>query len=551
MKKDETGWFSVRKDVSLDTPYRFVLVDGSRVPDPASRYQPEGTSNSSLLQKTDFEFTTPWKGRPWEETVIYEIHIGTFTPEGTFAAAKEHLPRLAELGFTAVELMPLSQFPGSRGWGYDGIYHYAPHNAYGTPDDLRELVDHAHRCGLMVFLDVVYNHFGPEGNFLPLYAPEFFHADRPTPWGPKIAFEKEAVREYFVDNAIFWLNEFQLDGLRFDAVDQIEDPSEMHILREISTTVHATFPERYIHLMVENPANGTDLLDRQADGRHLYVADWNDDFHHAMHVAVTDEAEGHYAPFQYEPWRKMKEALASGYIREGRPILSRDPPPTASLPPTAFVHFLQNHDQVGNRALGDRLHMMVDERCLSVLTEILLLSPQIPLLFMGDDHLSQSRFHFFADYSGRLAEAIAGGRLQEANNFGGYPIGYGPEDIRDPNDRGTFERSKLNWQDARNVENRGWSKFLKQLIDVRRQVIVPLLALAEGDSGCVASSFGRHVFVDWRFGTKKLCLRANASEGVVSLEDGIGELVYPSPKEVVSGIVEPWTTHLYVNHSST
>ncbi|WP_246734533.1 alpha-amylase family glycosyl hydrolase [Rhizobium sp. RHZ02] len=205
-----------------DADYWFVLADGTRVPDPASRRQSAGVLGPSCLWGSDFNWKVPWKGRPWEEAIIYEIHIGTFTAEGTFAAAEKHLHRLAELGVSAVQIMPLAQFPGTRGWGYDGVYPYAPHNSYGSPDDVKSFVDEAHRYGLMVFLDVVYNHFGPEGNFLPLYAAEFFRKDDPTPWGPKIAFEREPVRRFFIDNVIYWLDQFRFDGLRFDAVDQIE-----------------------------------------------------------------------------------------------------------------------------------------------------------------------------------------------------------------------------------------------------------------------------------------------------------------------------------------
>ncbi len=544
------GWFSSKRiHVPEGTTYMFVLPDDTRLPDPASRYQEAGVFGPSrFLSSEGFGWMhQDWKGRPWEEAVVYEIHVGTFTKEGTFLAAIDHLARLCELGFTAVEIMPLAQFPGQRGWGYDGVFQYAPHAAYGSPHDFRRLIDAAHSHGLMVFLDVVYNHFGPEGNFLPLYAPQFFRKDDPTPWGDKIDFRQQPVRRFFTDNVLYWLDEFRLDGLRLDAIDQIEDDGEIHILEEISEAVRESFCDRHVHLITENPANGPDLLADVGGGRRLFVADWNDDFHHALHVAVTGEDVGYYAPFSEDPWQQVKKTLAEGYLREGKASLrARNAPLSASLPPTAFVHFLQNHDQVGNRARGDRLNTILDERCHWVLTEILTLSPQIPLFFMGDDHLSTRAFHFFSDYDGELAKAVADNRPKEAENFGGFPNGSGPEDIPDPNDVKTFIRSRLEWDDAEAAEGVAWGAFLKLLLHVRRTVVVPLLADAKGNAGTVVKSEPDAVFVDWSCGGQVLRLRANPSEHVRRLDGDLGRLVYPTEREVLPGILEPWSTHLYI-----
>ena len=543
------GWYSVTvKDIELDAAYFFVLPDGSRVPDPASRIQPEGVFGpSSLWDHQAFGWTqVHWTGRPWEEHVFYEIHVGTFTADGTFTAAIDQLPRLAEIGFTAVEIMPLAQFPGERGWGYDGVFPYAPHNAYGSPDDFKRFVDAAHRCGLAVYLDVVYNHFGPQGNVLPQLAPVFFQAVNPTPWGDRIDFGREAVRRFFLDNVLYWIEEYRLDGLRLDAVDQIEDTRDPHILQEISNAVHERFPDRHVHLVVENPANGADLLANRHDGRRLFDADWNDEFHHAVHVAFTGEGSGHYEPFADAPFANIKKALAEGYLHEGKRTLPIEPRPSASLPPTAFVHFLQNHDQVGNRAYGDRLHTTIDRQRLRVLTEILMLSPQIPLLFMGDDHLSSRPFHFFSDYEGEIAEAIRANRPREAENFGGFPRGMRPEDIADPNDRATFIASKLAWEEAGVAEASEWQRYVTELLAVRKKHIVPRLTGAEGYAGSVVSSKDSSIFIDWRLPGGMLRLRANLSEDPCDLGAALGQIVYPVASHTHANRLDAWSTRLYL-----
>lgn len=551
MERQDEGWFAVRLDHQpVGALYCYVLSDGRRVPDPASRFQPLGVDGPSLLCASDrFSWKqTGWCGRPWEEAVFYELHVGTFTREGTYTAAIEHLSGLAEIGFTAIELMPIAQFPGRWGWGYDGVFQFAPHNAYGTPDDLRRLVDAAHQCGLMVFLDVVYNHFGPEGNFLPHYAPGFFHSENPTPWGSRIAFEEPAVRSYFIGNVLHWLQAYRFDGLRLDAVDQIADAGTPHILQEISDTVHTAFTDRHVHLVVENPSNGGDLLAADENGHRLFAADWNDEFHHAVHVAVTGKAEGHYAPYKDRAWRQVKQALAEGYLNQGKTTVGSALPHPASLAPTAFVHFLQNHDQVGNRALGDRLHASLDPKVHRLLTEILFLSPQIPLVFMGDEHLSDRPFRFFADYSGDLAADIHRNRFKEAENFGGYPTGAGPENIVDPNDWTAFTGSKLDWSNLDVPEREDWRAFMTRLIDIRRQYVVPLLANAQGYAGTIVSETDAELFVDWRLNGGLLQLRANASDEPRDVGGDLGDLIYASCRDGERDTVPAWSTCLFVRY---
>ncbi|CAH0343410.1 1,4-alpha-glucan branching enzyme GlgB [Rhizobium sp. CECT 9324] len=547
MMRSDDGWFEVVIDRQpFDEPYAFVLGDGTIVADPASRQQVSEVSGLSLLPDPNVYRwkNSLWRGRPWHETVVYEIHIGTFTPEGTFQAATSKLERLADLGFTAIEVMPVAHFPGQRGWGYDGVLHYAPHNAYGTPDDFKAFIDTAHGLGLMVFLDVVYNHFGPEGNFLSRYAPEFFREGKSNPWGAEIAFDREPVRRFFVDNALYWLEEFRLDGLRFDAVNEIKDPSSTHILEELSTTVRRVLADRHIHLITENPPNGTDLLSQE-----LFVADWNDSFHHVVHVIATGEDTGLYEEFKHAPFDKLRKILSEGYLEPGEPIVSEFLPPSACLAPTAFVHFLQNHDQVGNRALGDRLHTSIDETLHRVLTSMLLLSPQVPLLFMGDCYRESGPFHYFADYRGEVAEAIRNDRPQQAENFGGYPQGASASDMPDPHALSTFLDSKLDWSHAETQKAREWSSWLQALLAVRRDMIVPHLAATEHYSGTVSDAPDGCVFIDWVLGDMVLHMRANLSRTIVPLDDGPDHCIWQEGQQCAAGSLAPISVKIFCRRS--
>ncbi len=400
MSHRDAGWYElVTREAGASDRYRFRIDGDMRVPDPASRFQPEDVHGpSEIVDPAAFDWhDEDWRGRPWEETVLYEVHVGTFTPEGSFRAIEERLDYLADLGVTAIELMPVADFPGRRNWGYDGVLPYAPDGSYGRPEDLKHLVQCAHQRGLMVFLDVVYNHFGPEGNYLHVYAEPFFTERHHTPWGAGINFDGSGsrdVRDFFIHNALYWLEEYHLDGLRLDAVHAIADDSQPDILQELAVRVHAgPGRNRHVHLVLENDHNAARYLVRSEDGSpRLYVAQWNDDAHHALHLLATGESDGYYEDYADAPTDHLGRTLTEGFAYQGDPSAyrhgERRGEPSSHLPLTAFVNLLQNHDQVGNRALGERIDRLADPRALRAVTAILLLAPSPPLLFMGQEFLA-------------------------------------------------------------------------------------------------------------------------------------------------------------------
>ncbi len=539
MIRQEDGWFELlATGVSPGARYGFVLADGAVIPDPASRAQAEGVHGPSVVvDPQGYKWVEDaWPGRPWEEAVIYELHIGAFTPEGTFRAAIERLAHLRDLGVTAIEIMPVAHFAGERGWGYDGVFHYAPHPAYGAPDDMKAFVDAAHGHGLMVLLDVVYNHFGPEGNYLSLYAPQFFHPERQTPWGAAIAYEKAPVRAFFVENALYWLDEFRLDGLRFDAIDHIHDEgSDPEILVEIAQRIRREFPDRKIHLTTEDNRNITRLHERDGQGRAaLYTAEWNDDLHNVAHVVATGETEGYYSDFAEDHWRKMARTLAEGFAYQGEASTygGKKPRgrPSAHLPPTAFVDFLQNHDQVGNRAFGERLIALADQQMVRGLMAVLLLSPHIPLLFMGEETGETRPFCFFTDFEGELADAVRNGRRREFAHFAAF---RGDEaelvQIPDPNEASTFDACKLDWARLATDDGADWLAFTRGLLDLRREKIVPLLHDAPGHSGRVLAADDGVIAIDWRLKKGLLQLRANLGDAEHPVPSYEGTIIFAQP----------------------
>lgn len=452
------GWFEGEADGAPGDAYVYRLDSGQAVPDPASRGQVDDVHGPSLIVDPDaYHWRHPdWKGRPWHETVLYELHAGTC---GGFAGVQADLDRLAGLGFTAIELMPINDFPGRRNWGYDGVLPFAPDRAYGTPDDLRALVDAAHERRLMMFLDVVYNHFGPDGNYLGLYAPQFFRDDIKTPWGAAIDFRQQPVRRFFIENALYWLREYRFDGLRLDAVHAIADPTW---LDEMAAEVHRTIgQERQVHLVLEHDGNEADHL------RHGYDGQWNDDAHHVLHVLLTGEGDGYYSDYAEAPARQLARVLSEGFAYQGDPSPyrkgERRGTPSADLPPSAFVLFLQNHDQIGNRPFGDRLTTLAEPEALRAAIALQLLSPAIPLVFMGEERMSRTPFQYFTDHAGALADAVREGRRHE---FAGF-VAFGGEDIPDPNARETFEHSR--------VAAEGDAGFHRFLLKLRREAIVPRL----------------------------------------------------------------------------
>jgi malto-oligosyltrehalose trehalohydrolase len=516
MQTEGDGWFHAEAQAEDGAEYVFVLPDGQTVPDPASRRQASDVHGPSLL--TAPRTPKPWQGRAWEEAVIYELHLGTFTDGGTFRAAIDELDRLAALGITAIEIMPVAQFGGDRGWGYDGVLPYCPHNVYGTADDLSALIDAAHDRGLMVLLDVVYNHFGPDGNYLPLYAPDFFDEDRHTPWGAGIDYTKTPVRRFFIENALYWIGEFGFDGLRLDAIDQIVDPSDPELLIELAREVRARFPDRHVHLTTEDNRNVTHLHERGEGGDvPLHTAEWNDDVHNAAHVLATGETEDYYRPFSDDPLAHLGRALAEGFAFQGEGGRGE---PSAHLPPTAFVDFLQNHDQTGNRALGERLITLTDAETLAVLTSILALSPHIPLFFMGEEYGETRPFLFFAHFGDELDDAVREGRRAE---FAGFSDFTGKE-VPDPIAEETFRASRLDPARRDSAEGRAHQAQLAELLKLRHRRIVPLLASVNGHTGeCLEAADGR-LAVDWRLGNARLSLRARFGEAM--LPNGVGEEIH-------------------------
>lgn len=509
--------------------YQFLLADGTAVADPASRAQADSVNGPSLVidPRRYPHRQTAWRGRPWEETVIYELHIGTFTPEGTLRAAIERLPYLAGIGITQLEVMPVAQFGGSRGWGYDGVLLYAVHSAYGTPGDFHAFIDAAHALGLSVVLDIVLNHFGPEGNYLPRLSPGFFDSARMTPWGNGIAYQNPAVRDYIRDAPLFWLSEYRLDGLRFDAIDQIEDDPDDHVLVEIAQQIRQHLPDRHVHLTTEDSRNVIFLHPRDEDGNaSLFTGEWNDDYHNAAHVFATGETRGYYQDFADRPGEKLARAMAEGFAYQGEVSPQTGEPrgvPCLGQPPSFFVDFIQNHDQTGNRAQGERLIALAGADATRILQAALLLSPHVPLLFMGEEYGETRPFLFFTDFHGELAKAVREGRAKE---FAGH-AGHG-DAVPDPNDLETFRRSKLDWQRMQSADGQAWLALVRALIALRQRRIAPLIARGAMAEGRVLQAEDRAVAVQWRFDNVTLSLALNLDSD--ALPDLPGEVLFRWPR---------------------
>jgi maltooligosyltrehalose trehalohydrolase len=525
MRRGEHGWYALdMPSAKAGARYKFRIDDEIDVPDPASAFQPEDVFGpSEVIDHAGFTWRAKdWRGRPWHETVLLESHVGTFTAEGSYLAMIDKLDHLAATGITALELMPLADFAGRRGWGYDGVLWYAPDDAYGRPEDLKTLIDEAHLRGLMVFLDVVYNHFGPEGNYLGRYASTFF-TDAHTPWGSAIDYRVAEVRSFAVENAVYWLREYRFDGLRLDAANHIMAiPGEQSMLHDLSIAVGelATASGRHIHLVLENGDNRASLLDpREEPPRGRYRAQWNDDYHHVWHVMLTGEAAGYYGDYQRSPRAGLARALASGFVYQGEisAFWGNKPRGEASgaLPPITFVNFLQNHDQIGNRALGDRLESLAAPRQIEAALAVTLLAPGIPMLFMGEEWGSQKPFPFFCDFGGDLARAVRDGRRQE---YAWAYATYGDE-VPDPLDAATLQSAVLDWE-ARTPEQDARLSLVRRLLDIRRKQIMPRLAGAAfgdasaSDDGCLTAH--------WRMGDgTTLQLTANLSDRAIAHPDNL------------------------------
>jgi maltooligosyltrehalose trehalohydrolase len=515
MKALPSGWFSAEAPMAEGTRYRFRIDhEGAllAVPDPASRAQAEDVHGwSVVVDPSRYAWQVPqWRGRPWHEAVVYELHAGLL---GGFRGVEAQLPRLAQLGFTAIELMPVADFPGPRNWGYDGVLPFAPDAAYGTPDDLRRLVDAAHGLGLMVLLDVVYNHFGPDGNYLGLLAPPFFRDDIHTPWGSAIDFHCPEVRAFFTVNAIHWINEYRLDGLRLDAVHAITDADW---LDEMALAVRAAAgPGRHVHLVLENDDNTASHLEPEPP---RFDAQWNDDAHHTLHVLLSGEREGYYRDYAQHPAQRLARALAEGFVYQGEPSPHRGVPrgtPSAHLPPTAFVHCLQNHDQIGNRAFGDRLTVLAHAQALQAATALLLLAPQIPLVFMGEETGSHTPFLYFTSHHDELAVRVREGRRNEFASFITFADPARRERIPDPNAPDTFEASRP--QPGPGADE--WLALYRQLLALRREQLMPRL---QGTRSLGARALGDHaVAAQWQLGDgTRLVIASNLGPVAVVWAEG-------------------------------
>jgi maltooligosyltrehalose trehalohydrolase len=437
MQRDGQWWHSA-VDVAAGERYAFVVDGNGPLPDPRSASQPDGVHGASAVVEvaTPPPFTPPTLA----ESVVYELHVGTFSEAGTFAGAVEHLDDLVDLGVTTVEVMPVAEFPGDRGWGYDGVDLYAPHHAYGGPEGLTQLVDACHRRGLAIMLDVVYNHLGPDGNYLPIFAPYF--TDRyETPWGAAVNLDDQGsdeVRAFVVDNALMWLRDYGIDGLRLDAVHALYDRSDRHVLEQLATSVRQLETAKLV--VAENET----LLPRLVNEYGL-DGQWYDQFHHALHSLLTGETSGYYRGF-------------------GSPDRLRDAFSVADVAPERLVVFAQNHDQVGNRARGERLCHLVNEQRQRIAAALVLLGPFTPLLFMGEEWSASTPFCYFTDHQDpRLASAVRDGRRREFAAFG-----WKPDEIPDPQARATFETSKLRWEEREKPPHARMLEFYKELIALRR-----------------------------------------------------------------------------------
>jgi maltooligosyltrehalose trehalohydrolase len=520
LRRGEDGWFSADiPGIKAGARYKFRIDNEIDVPDPASAFQPDDISGpSEVIDHTSYRWrAADWRGRPWQETVVIETHVGTFTQQGTYRAMIERLDHLVATGITALELLPLADFAGARNWGYDGVLWYAPDSAYGRPDDLKALIDEAHLRGLMVFLDVVYNHFGPEGNYLGRYAPGFF-TDAQTPWGSAIDYRVPQVRAFAIENALHWLHEYRFDGLRLDAVHTIAELGEISMLHDLSAAAGdlAAKAGRHIHLVLENDDNRASVLDAEQDPpRGKYRAQWNDDYHHAWHVLLTGETQGYYSDFQRSPLRDIARALSSGFVYQGEASAHRDGQlrgePSGGLAPTAFINFLQNHDQIGNRALGDRLEGMVPSEAIEAALAIILLAPAIPMLFMGEEWGSKAPFPFFCDFTGDLAQAVRGGRRRE---YAWAYAKYG-DDVPDPLESSTFQSAVLDWQSRDQGAGQKRLALVRDLLAMRARQIVPRLAgVRFGDAHAADNGL---LTADWRLGDgATLRLTANLSNTAIA-----------------------------------
>ncbi|KKB80958.1 1,4-alpha-glucan branching protein [Devosia soli] len=551
----DDGWHrAVVEDVGAGTLYKYVLPDGSEIPDPTSRFQPDDIHGySEVIDPRSFAWTdVEWIGRPWEEAIIYELHIGTFTDEGTFSAAIGKLDHLVKLGVTAIQIMPIAEFYGKFNWGYDGAMWFAPDSSYGRPGDLKAFINAAHARSLMVFLDVVYNHLGSQGNYLVPIAPIFTKAHE-SPWGEAINFDgkdSKVIRELVVESALYWTSEFNLDGLRFDAVHAITDDSSTHILELLAARLRSARPHRYTHLIIENSENQERWLRRNSGSEPVhFTAQWNDDVHHLLHSAATGENTGYYADFDNleERCDKLGRALAEGFAYQGELKIHegvKRGEPSSGLPATSFVAYMQDHDQVGNRVRGDRINQLAHIDAVKALTAVYLLLPQIPMLFMGEEWATERPFPFFSDVPAELRDIVRKGRQEELKSTPEHddPSKPNVEEAVDPTSLETFQSAKLDWKNLRAQPHADWLLHYRSLIDVRKMEIIPRLVGQEGFASEYEALGPKAVLVSWRMGDgSKIRLYANLSDDTQSdVPAIIGRRIYLQGF-IEEAVLGPWS----------
>jgi maltooligosyltrehalose trehalohydrolase len=472
------GWWAAEVEgAGPGSDYGFSVDGGPPLPDPRSAWQPAGVNAlSRVVDHAAFEWTDgPWRGVHLPSAVLYELHVGTFTPEGTFDAAIGRLPHLVDLGVDVIELLPVAEFSGDHGWGYDGVDLYAPHHAYGGPDGLKRLVDACHASGIGVVMDVVYNHLGPEGNYLSQFGP-YFTPKHTTNWGEAINFDDAGsggVRDYVIENALMWLRDYHCDGLRLDAVHAIEDHSACHIVEQVADAAHrlAARERRPLFVIVESDLNDPRFVRHPDGGGYGADAVWADEFHHALHVLLTGENDGYYADFG--SLAQLAKALRQAWVFTGDYSPYRDRVhgrPPLGVGGERFIVFLQNHDQVGNRATGDRITHMAAMSAgrAKIGATLTILAPFVPMLFQGEEWAASAPFLYFTSHQDRdLARAVSEGRRREFGSFG-----WAPETVPDPQDPATFERSKLDWDEVATGEHAAVFEWYRRMIALRRQMPV-------------------------------------------------------------------------------
>lgn len=513
MRKGPKGWFSLEVDrVGPGTLYMF-RTGGLSFPDPASRRQQQDADGWSVVVAPLPAANSSHPVRPWHETVICEVHVGTATPDGTFLALAAQLEHFRDAGYTCLEILPVNEFPGARNWGYDGTLIFAPEQSYGTPADLRQLVDRAHELGLTMILDVVYNHFGDSQNYLPQYAAPFFSEAITTPWGPGVNFDEPMVRQFYYENAVMWLSEYDFDGLRLDSVHEIKTGSRDRFLGELASAAKTAKP--HAALIVENVRNTFELLERNASNEpQQYIAQWNDDMHHVLAFLVTGEgAQTGYDQPGKDPYADLEKALADGFVHDPSEGDGSDGRTRggngARLPPDSFITYVENHDQLGNRADAKRLSERIDPRQLDFIHFLKFLAPQIPLCFMGDEGNLTTGFPYFVDLPPELAKAKSDDRYDQMRDM--FHETVKPGGLPDPNDPATFARAKLPWYDyVDKPERRAALDRFRTLASWRRSKVWPLAATPCLDARTARR--GNCLIVSWIFEAGTLSMALNPTK---------------------------------------